>query len=118
MKINDIGQNQNFKSLNIENIRHRDRKFIRIHLKELKKIGQNYDITLKYDFDYESGKHYIGIKVKDLKEKFNFIKRFFRPSGKSKYYRDDINTTFLGKTDEAIENLHNNTLFRRFYKSF
>ena len=119
MQVNEIGQSQNFKALNLKKVAHEHRGFIRKNLPQLKELGEKYDITMRSFFNHKVDYDCIEITVKDLKEKLPFLERFNRNSGKSIFHTfvpkksKRQEATVLEHTLSAIDNLRKVNLLSR-----
>ena len=118
MEVNRIDSAQSFKGLNITKVAHKHRGFVRADLGELKKLGEQYDIKMKSCFNEEEYYDGIRIIVKPLKKNLSFLQRLKRPKGESIFYTESRmseyrkNTTVIGQTKEAIDNLRKKTLLK------
>lgn len=111
MKIRQIDAEQNFRSLNIKKVANGHKKFVRMDWGEVKKLSEQYDITMKTCFGEDAFHDSISIVAKPLKKDLNFFKRFNRPKGSSVFYiqhgEDPARkgTTILSQTLDAINNI-------------
>jgi len=111
MKVEKVDSAQSFKALNVKRVIPEHKHFIESDIEKLKEFGEKYDIKMKSCVNNELRCDGMFITVRDLKEKFGFIKKFFRPKGESYFYTtphytaDTKDMTLVGQVQKAIENL-------------
>lgn len=116
MNIEKVNSAQSFQGLNIKKVVSEHRHFIESDFEKLKELSDKYDISMKSIVNSEFRCDGITITVKELKDKFHFFQRPFRPEGKSYFYTtkhytaDTKEMTLLGQIQKAIENLNKNTI--------
>lgn len=116
MNIEKVNSAPSFSGLNIKRVAQEHMQFINKDFVELKKLGDQYDISMKSYIDSEYRCDGIEITVKNLKKNLSFFKRFNRPKGNSYFYTtphytaDTKNMTFLGQIQKAIDNLSQKTI--------
>ena len=109
---NSINQ-QSFKRLNITNVSTWDRPFIKSDYRELKKLGEQYDIRLTSCYANDLSFDAIDIDIRPLKKGMNFIKSLFRPIGNSCFITETSENILKSKEEfmqavhEAIADLKN-----------
>lgn len=105
---------QNFKALNINEVCAFDSKHvIRNSFKELKKLGEQYDISLISCYADSPEYLAIDVDVRPLRKGMGFIKSLFRPIGRSTFMAkysdinnlDNHNDVFLKTVHNAIADL-------------
>ena len=105
---------QNFRGLNYYNVSTADREhFVRNSFKELKALGEKYDIRLTSCYANIPGFSAIDIDVRPLKTGLNFIQKIFRPTGTNTFisgysHPDEVLTTkedFMNAVHGAVQNL-------------
>ena len=111
MNIEKINCSPVFSGLNLKKVAPEHQSFIKADLDKLKELGEKYDISLKSYINSEYHCDGIEITAKNLRKNLNFFQKFNRPKGSSYFYTtphytaDCKNQTFLGRIQEAIENL-------------
>ena len=114
MKVESLKSSPNFKSLNYNCVTNYERKlFIRSNFRELKELGEKYNITLTSCYADTPAISTIEIDVQPLKKGFGFLKRFFTPTGKSSFRTgydsieepEKTKEDFMNSVYEAISDL-------------
>ncbi len=110
MNIQSVKNNQNFQGLNFKNVCNNDRIFVKKDFKDLKYLGERYDIKLTSTYADIPGFSAIDIDVTPLKNTLSFWERLFPPVGRSTFKKsNDIgkqqNISIVDSVHEAIDNL-------------
>jgi len=107
MNISKINSNQSFQALNFQNVAEADRKFIKNNFKQLKELGEKYDIGFVSTYADVPGHSAIDVSVKPLKENLNFWQRLFPPRGMSTFQTNK--NSIFDAIDNAIADLLSKT---------
>ncbi len=112
MEIKRINRNQSFKALNFNNVTVFDRQYIKNDFKELKKLGEKYNIRLTSVYSDVPDFSAIDIDVKPLnKDNLKFLQKIFPPTGRSTfktgyiYIDETLKPSILDSVNDAIKNL-------------
>lgn len=109
---NSINQ-QNFRGLNFTNVSTLDRPFIKNNFRELKQLGEQYDIRFTSCYANDPSFDAIDIDIRPLKKGMGFIKSLFRPMGTSCFIAETSANLlkskegFMQAVHEAIADLKN-----------
>ncbi|MBP3847500.1 hypothetical protein J6I39_07090 [bacterium] len=112
MEVKRINRNQSFKALNFNNVNVFDRQYIKNDFKELKKLGEKYNIRLTSVYSDVPDFSAIDIDVKPLnKDNLKFRQKIFPPTGRSTfktgyiYIDETLKPSILDSVNDAIKNL-------------
>ena len=108
---NKTNSRVNFNGLNLKNVSPSILKHVKNELPMLEEISKKYDINLKSSFEGIYNLESIDIVVRPLKETLNFWTKLFGPKGKSIYYIDNSEKSFIDTVNDAINDFNSkNTL--------
>jgi len=108
---NKTNSRVNFNGLNLKNVSPSILKHIKNELPMLEEISKKYDIDLKSCYEGIYDMESIDIVVKPLKETLNFWTKLFGPKGKSTFYLNKNEKSFVDKVNDAINEFNSkNTL--------
>jgi hypothetical protein len=110
MDVKRIDNSQSFQALNYECVAKSDRLHLYKHLKELKKLGERYNIRLISTFADAPGFSAIDVNVTPLKKGLSFWQKIFPPIGRSTFkapQTPSVNNpnNLLNSVQKAIKNL-------------
>ena len=103
-----FGQNINsqaFRGLDYSNVSTKDRVFIKKEFKELRELGQHYDIRMVSTYANVPNMSAIDVDVKPLKDGLSIIQRILRPVGRAVFQSDfaENKNSLVHTVEEAIE---------------
>lgn len=88
MNIEKVNSAPKFEGLHLKKVANEHMHFINADLKELQKLGEQYDIYMKSYINSDLRCDGIGIIVKELRKNLAFLHKFHRPYVKSYFYTE------------------------------